>query len=143
MLKITECPTCGSDRIRQVRRSWTGAWKSLPYRVPNLRFYECPACGERLFDPAAMRKIEAHRPRDPKAERQSRGWTLAQCPSCGTNKIRKCRRDWKGTFKGEPYLVPDLEFHKCPACREEFFDRGAVRRIAMYSLAFGEVCSAR
>jgi predicted RNA-binding Zn-ribbon protein involved in translation (DUF1610 family) len=30
--------------------------------VPNLEFYECPDCGERIYDRDAMRKIEAHSP---------------------------------------------------------------------------------
>ena len=30
--------------------------------VPNLEYYECPDCGERLFDHNAMQKIEAHSP---------------------------------------------------------------------------------
>jgi hypothetical protein len=30
--------------------------------VPNLEFEECPDCGERLFDHAAMQKIEAYSP---------------------------------------------------------------------------------
>ena len=61
MLKITECPTCGSDKIGKVRRNWRGESKGKPYVVPNLKFYECPSCGERLYDRDAMRKIEAHR----------------------------------------------------------------------------------
>ena len=62
MLTITECPTCGSDKIKVVRRDWRGESKGEPYVVPQLEFYECPACGERLYDRDAMRKIEAHRP---------------------------------------------------------------------------------
>jgi YgiT-type zinc finger domain-containing protein len=62
MLKITECPTCGSSKIKQVRRNWSGRYLGHPYTVPNLRFYECPDCGERLYDHAAMQKIQAHRP---------------------------------------------------------------------------------
>jgi len=62
MLNITECPTCGSGRIKLVRRNWHGESKGRPYVVPNLQFHECPDCGERIYDPTAMRKIEAHRP---------------------------------------------------------------------------------
>jgi len=143
MLKITECPTCGSDRIKRVCKSLRREWKGTPCVVPRLSFWECPACGEQLFDPAAMRKMEAHRPRNPKTEKRAPRCVLTRCPSCGSNRIRRCQRDWRGTFKGKPYFVPGVEFHKCPTCREEFFDRTAVRRIAAFSLIAGEVFSAK
>ncbi|MGO9245884.1 MAG: YgiT-type zinc finger protein [Verrucomicrobiia bacterium] len=62
MLKITICPTCGSRKIRLVRRNWTDEFEGQRYTVPNLAFHECPDCGERLYDRDAMRKIEAHSP---------------------------------------------------------------------------------
>ena len=34
----------------------------LTYVVPELTFYECPVCGERVFPPEAMMKIEVHSP---------------------------------------------------------------------------------
>jgi YgiT-type zinc finger domain-containing protein len=58
-MNINVCPTCGSDRIRQVRRNLKGSGKGQSYTVRNLIFYECPVCEERVFDPAAMRRIEA------------------------------------------------------------------------------------
>jgi YgiT-type zinc finger domain-containing protein len=61
-LKITVCPTCGSDKIKAVRRTWTGHHREQSYRVPNVEFYECPACGEKAYDRTAMRKNEAHSP---------------------------------------------------------------------------------
>ena len=62
MLKITKCPTCGSKKLRAVRRTVTRQWEGERYTVPNLEFHECPACGERLYDRDAMRKIELHSP---------------------------------------------------------------------------------
>ena len=62
MIKITICPTCGSDKIKKVRRNWTGKVQSKTYNVPNLEYYECPDCGEKVYDREAMRKIEAHSP---------------------------------------------------------------------------------
>ena len=62
MLTITKCPSCGSDRIRRVRRDWTDTFEGKTYKVPDLEFYECPECGEELYDRDAMRKIEAHSP---------------------------------------------------------------------------------
>ena len=62
LIQINKCPTCGSGRIKWVRRNWTDSFKGKPYTVPNLEFYECPDCGERVYDRDAMRKIEAHSP---------------------------------------------------------------------------------
>ncbi len=62
MIKITICPTCGSDKIKKVRRNWAGKVQSKTYIVPNLEYYECPNCGEKVYDREAMRKIEAHSP---------------------------------------------------------------------------------
>ena len=61
-LKINRCPTCGSDRIHRVRKSVTDAYKGHRYTVSSVSFYECPDCGERLFDRVAMRQIEARSP---------------------------------------------------------------------------------
>lgn len=61
-LRITFCPSCGSRKIAKVERNWSGTWHGRSYTVPSLEFYECPACGERIYDPQAMRKIEKHRP---------------------------------------------------------------------------------
>jgi YgiT-type zinc finger domain-containing protein len=59
---ITRCPACESKRIRRVRRTWSREFQGKPYKVENLEFYECPDCGERVYDREAMRKIEAHSP---------------------------------------------------------------------------------
>jgi len=59
---LTKCPTCGSDKIKKVRRQWTGTFHGHTYLVPRLDFYECPACGEKVYDWEAMRKIEAYSP---------------------------------------------------------------------------------
>ena len=32
------------------------------YTVPRLEFHECPDCGEKIYEPAAMRRIEAASP---------------------------------------------------------------------------------
>jgi YgiT-type zinc finger domain-containing protein len=62
MLKITACPSCGSRKIRKICRDWTGSFKGKRYTVPNLCYYECPECGEKVYDRDAMRDIEAHSP---------------------------------------------------------------------------------
>ncbi len=62
MLKITFCPTCGSRKIKKVRRNWSAKSHGKSYTVPLLEFYECPVCGEKIFDRQAMRRIEEHSP---------------------------------------------------------------------------------
>ncbi|MBM3242695.1 YgiT-type zinc finger protein [Candidatus Poribacteria bacterium] len=62
MMRITICPPCGSAKIKRVQRDWTGEFKGQAYTVPDLEFYECANCGEEVYEPQAMRKIEAHSP---------------------------------------------------------------------------------
>jgi YgiT-type zinc finger domain-containing protein len=62
MIQITICPSCGSDKIIRVRQDWTSEFQGQSYTVPSLEFYECPDCGERIYDRQAMCRIEAHSP---------------------------------------------------------------------------------
>ena len=62
MLKIKTCPSCGWNEIKKVRRKWIGTYKGKSCTVPNLQYYECAECGERIYDRDAMREIEAHSP---------------------------------------------------------------------------------
>jgi YgiT-type zinc finger domain-containing protein len=61
-LVVTTCPSCGSKRIKRVRRNATRKFEDHEYTVPNLEYYECPECGEKVYDRDAMRQIEAHSP---------------------------------------------------------------------------------
>ena len=61
-IEIPVCPSCGSERIKRVRRNWSGEYGGQTYTVPSLEFHECPDCGERVYDRYAMRRIEAHSP---------------------------------------------------------------------------------
>ena len=61
-LEISICPTCGSNKIRSVRAAVKGAQHGKQYSAPGVEFHECPDCGERVYDPAAMREIEKHWP---------------------------------------------------------------------------------
>ena len=63
MLKITQCPNCGSRKIRLVRSDYRGKFHGKPYVARGVAHHECPVCGEQLFGPQAMRQIEAARPR--------------------------------------------------------------------------------
>jgi YgiT-type zinc finger domain-containing protein len=62
MLKITMCPSCESRKIRKIRRDWTGSFKGKKHTVPNLCCYECPECGEKVYDSDAMPDIERNSP---------------------------------------------------------------------------------
>jgi ribosomal protein L37E len=59
---VSACPTCGSTRTRMVRGNWSGAFKQKHYVVNDLRYFHCPRCGEKVYDPEAMRRIQAVSP---------------------------------------------------------------------------------
>jgi len=61
MVDLKNCPTCGSDKIRKVRRTMMRGPAGRSYTVPQLAFHECPACGEQVYGPEAMGKIETYR----------------------------------------------------------------------------------
>jgi YgiT-type zinc finger domain-containing protein len=67
-LVIRVCPTCGSNAIRRVRRNWKSA-SGVGAVVPNLEYYECGKCGERVYNREAMRRIEDSRPTTGKLRR--------------------------------------------------------------------------
>jgi len=67
MLRITVCPSCASTKTAKVRHDWSVEFQGQSYTVPSLEFYECPVCGERVYDRQAMRKIEEHSPAFAKA----------------------------------------------------------------------------
>ena len=62
MIRLTACPTCGSKKLKAVRKTVTRQYKGERYTVPDLEFQECPNCGEKLYDRDAMHKIEAVSP---------------------------------------------------------------------------------
>jgi hypothetical protein len=45
-----------------VQRDFDGSFEGQIYVVPQLLFRECNNCGEQLFSPAAMRRIEQESP---------------------------------------------------------------------------------
>ncbi len=65
---IKTCPTCGSDKIKRVVRDITRKYKAQTYIVPKVDFYDCPNCGEKVFDREAMAKIKAYSPAYRKVE---------------------------------------------------------------------------
>jgi len=61
-LVVSVCPTCGSPDIRMVRGSWVGNYKGETYSVKELQYYSCPNCGEKVYSPEAMRRIQEASP---------------------------------------------------------------------------------
>jgi len=69
-LIIKTCPTCGSGKIKKVKKDWKEEYQGKKYSVSSLAFYECPNCGERVYDRDAMRRIEEKSPALEKAYRK-------------------------------------------------------------------------
>ncbi|MDX9991124.1 MAG: YgiT-type zinc finger protein [Anaerolineales bacterium] len=61
-LFIKTCPICGSDKIQLVVKDVIRKYKDQTYTVPAVEFYECSNCGEKVYDRAAIQKIEAYSP---------------------------------------------------------------------------------
>ena len=59
-LKLTICPNCGNKNLKKVRKAVNGARQGKRYSAPDVEFYECPDCGERIYDPAAIGQVEEH-----------------------------------------------------------------------------------
>ncbi|MCC7118656.1 MAG: type II toxin-antitoxin system MqsA family antitoxin [Anaerolineales bacterium] len=66
--QVKFCPTCGSDKIKRVVRDVTRTYKGQTYTVPKVGFYDCPICGEKVYDHEAMLKIKAYSPAYRKTE---------------------------------------------------------------------------
>lgn len=61
MLTITVCPIDGGD-VKKVKEDWVGNFKGQEYVVPDLEYYLCVECGERIYPREAMQKIEVFSP---------------------------------------------------------------------------------
>lgn len=48
--------------MMKVCRDWSGSFEGRSYTVAGLEFYECPACGERVYDRDARRRIQGWSP---------------------------------------------------------------------------------
>ena len=60
--QIKTCPTCGSHRIERVICDVNRIYRGQPYTVPSVESYDCPDCGEEIYDRETMLKIEAYSP---------------------------------------------------------------------------------
>jgi YgiT-type zinc finger domain-containing protein len=61
-LNPNECPTCASPRIKHVRKDVRRSWRGQEYVVPKPAYWECPDCGEHVYDRDAMRRMEGCSP---------------------------------------------------------------------------------
>ena len=61
-LIVSVCPGCGSSRIERVCGKWAGSYKGKPYEVARLKYYSCPNCGEKVYPPHAMQRIQEASP---------------------------------------------------------------------------------
>lgn len=59
---ISICPTCGSSEIRKVRGKWVSTYKGETFAVKDLEYFSCPNCHEKIYPPAAMRRIQETSP---------------------------------------------------------------------------------
>ena len=59
-IKLIVCPNCYSKNVKKVRRTVSGMRHGKRYSVPGVEFYVCPDCGEKIYDPVAMRQIEQY-----------------------------------------------------------------------------------
>jgi YgiT-type zinc finger domain-containing protein len=57
------CPTCGRPGLRRVKRDLATKVGTRSLTVHDVEVEECPHCGERLYDLAALRRIRAARHR--------------------------------------------------------------------------------
>ncbi|MBI5478298.1 MAG: YgiT-type zinc finger protein [Deltaproteobacteria bacterium] len=55
------CPTCGRSGMQRVSRNVTTRVGAAQLVVRDVEVEECPHCGERLYDLAALRRIRAAR----------------------------------------------------------------------------------
>jgi YgiT-type zinc finger domain-containing protein len=61
-MEISVCPTCGSKKMKKVRGPLTRKFEGEAYTVPDITYHECPDCGEHLYEPDAMDKLQAASP---------------------------------------------------------------------------------
>ena len=61
-MNIAHCPSCGSSRIKKVRRTVSRDFEGETYSVPGVSYHVCPDCGERVYEWGAVRKIQAASP---------------------------------------------------------------------------------
>lgn len=72
-VKLTVCPVCGQRSLEPVKRTVRRTYRGRRYLVPNLEFHQCAECGEKVYGPEALRRIQSCSP----GYRTKRGSTAA------------------------------------------------------------------
>jgi hypothetical protein len=65
--------------------------------------------------------------------------SIKKCPTCGSRDLQKLCKDWKSNTPGGKYTVPLLEYYKCPDCKEELYDKEAMRKIEAASPTYKKI----
>ncbi len=71
MKSLKTCPICFGKRIHKVRMAFSQVIAGRKVRIPNVECYECPDCGEHIYDPVAADRVlalpshGAGKPREP------------------------------------------------------------------------------
>jgi len=63
---------------------------------------------------------------------------ITRCPTCESPRIKRVRKNLRRTWKGQAYVVPNLEFEECPDCGERPFDHTAMQKIEAHSPAYAK-----
>jgi YgiT-type zinc finger domain-containing protein len=63
---------------------------------------------------------------------------ITRCPTCESPRIKRVRKNLRRTWKGQAYVVPNLEFEECPDCGERLFDHPAMQKIEAHSPAYAK-----
>ena len=61
-MNISQCPSCGSSKIKKIRGSVSHEFEGETYTVPGVTYHVCPECGERVYDAEAVDKMQAASP---------------------------------------------------------------------------------
>ena len=64
---------------------------------------------------------------------------IKRCPTCGSSHIKWVRRNWRDSFNGKSYVVPNLEYYECADCGEHVYDRDAMQKIEAHSPAYAKL----
>ena len=63
---------------------------------------------------------------------------ITRCPTCHSRRIKRVRKTLRRTWKGQAYVVPNVEFEECPDCGERLFDHTAMQKIEAHSPAYAK-----
>ena len=68
---------------------------------------------------------------------------IAQCPGCGSPRIKKVTGRLRRVCEGQSYIVQDVTYHRRADCGDQVYGPEAVRRIQAESPAYQVVNSVK